>query len=100
MAAGLPGLGAFYSRPTVRIVADPFLSASETPTERQADLQLLSDDQAIWIGHTPGNEISIRVNDRVLNAAHSAGFVQTMLGTYCDRHGQPVFQTFRFVAQH
>lgn len=86
--------------PTTRIVADPFLSPTETPSERQADLQLLSDDQAIWAEHTPGNEISIGVDDRLLNAARSAGFVQTILGTYCDRHGQPVFQTFRFVARH
>jgi len=86
--------------PPVRIIADPFLSASETRSERQADLQLLSDGKAIWVEHTPGNEMLIGVNDRVLNAARSAGFVQVMLGTYCDRHGRPVFQTFRFIAQH
>jgi hypothetical protein len=85
--------------PTVRMVADSFLSTSETPSERQADLQLLSDDRTIWVEHTPGNEMLIGVNDRVLNAASGAGFVQTMLGIYRDRNGKPVFQTFRFVAR-
>jgi len=85
--------------PPVKIIANPFANSAETETQRQADLQLLSDGKAIWVERTSGNEILAGVNKRLLDAARNAGFEQQRLNVYNDSHGRPFFQTFRFIAR-
>jgi hypothetical protein len=75
-----------YSPPS--IPADDPLSA--------ANLPLLSDPQAIWVGHASGHEVQEGVNNRLWSAARQAGFEPEVLQTYCDRNGRAIFQTFRF----
>jgi len=85
-------------KPSERVIADPFMPADEPASQKQADLQLLFDANAVWVEHAPGSEVSKGINDRLLRVARGAGLEQAMLGTFCDRNGRPVFQTFRFVA--
>lgn len=85
------------NNPPVRIVADPFMPASETAAERQADLRLLSDGKIVWVQHTGENEIMPGVNERLMSAAHNAGFDEVVINAYTDRSGRPILQTFRFV---
>jgi hypothetical protein len=85
-------------KPPTRVPQDPFLAADESPAQKQADLELLSDANAIWVDRTPGHEISKGVHQRVLEAARRAGFEPVMLQTYCDRNGRPIFQTFGFTS--
>jgi 4-amino-4-deoxy-L-arabinose transferase-like glycosyltransferase len=75
--------------PPTRLAVDP-------PTK--SELELLADAKAIWVEHTPGNEIVEGVNGRVLASARRAGFDAVMLETYNDSNGRPMFQTLRFVA--
>ena len=84
-------------KPPERVIADPFMPANEPDSQRQADQQILFDDHAIWVEHTPGSEVSKGINDRLLRVAQTAGLEQVVVGTYCDRNGRPIFQTFRFV---
>jgi hypothetical protein len=74
----------------------PFMPPGDLPAQREADLQVLSDEKAIWVEHTPGQEFFKGAHDRVFDAAKQAGFSAEMLGTYYDRNGRAVFQTFRF----
>jgi hypothetical protein len=86
--------------PLTHPVDDPFLAPGHSPDQKQDDLKVLSDAKAIWVVHTPGNESSPGVNDRVLGAARRAGFRPVMLKTYSDSHGRPMFQTLQFALFH
>jgi hypothetical protein len=87
------------NEPPARTISDPFMPSDESGPQKQADLELLSDDKVIWVEHTPGNETSAGVNDRLLSVARDAGLEPAMLGAYGDRNGRPIFQTFRFHAR-
>jgi len=86
--------------PPTRLADNQFLAPGHSPGEKQDELQILSDAEAIWVLHTPGNESYSGVNDRVLNAARQAGFWSITLKTYSDSHGRPMFQTLRFAFLH
>jgi 4-amino-4-deoxy-L-arabinose transferase-like glycosyltransferase len=75
-------------KPPTRLAAEPF---------GKSELEILPDTKAIWVEHTPGNEISEGVNGRVLTAAQLAGFDPVMLATYADSNGRPIFQALRFI---
>jgi hypothetical protein len=60
------------------------------------DLSILSDPNAIWVDHTPGQEFSKGVHERVLAAARSAGFEPVVQQIYYDRNGRAVFRSFKF----
>jgi hypothetical protein len=85
-------------KPSERVIADPFMPAGEPAPQRQADLELLFDSHAVWVTHAPGSEISPGINDRWLRVAQLAGLRPVALGTFCDRNGRPIFQTFRLAA--
>jgi hypothetical protein len=51
----------------------------------------------IWIGHTPEFQQRPGGNERIFQAARSAGFEKQMIKTVPDRNGQPVYEIFRFV---
>ena len=84
-------------KPPVRQADDPFLAAAESPEQKQENLRILEDENAIWVEHTPPYESSAGINDRLLNAARRAGFAPVPLATYRDRNGRTIFQTLRFV---
>jgi hypothetical protein len=51
----------------------------------------------VWIGHTPQYQQTAGVNERIVQAARSAGFEKQIIKTVPDRNGRPVFEIFRFV---
>jgi hypothetical protein len=55
----------------------------------------LADD--VWIGHTSDYQQIAGINDRMVQAARSAGFEKRSIKTVPDRNGRPVFEIFRFV---
>jgi hypothetical protein len=57
---------------------------------------VVSDINAIWVDHTPGQEFSKGVHERVLAAARSAGFEPVMQQIYYDRNGRAIFRSFKF----
>ncbi|HLG99461.1 MAG TPA: hypothetical protein VKX49_24335 [Bryobacteraceae bacterium] len=83
--------------PSVRTVADPFLPPGEPEASRKADLELLSNPDAVWVEHTASSEVSRGINERLRQAAAAAGFDQAVLSTVCDQNGRPIFETFHFV---
>ena len=85
-------------RPSERVIADPFMPPGAAQPQKQADLQLLFDANAVWVAHAPGSEVSQGINDRWLRVVREAGLKPTPLGTFCDRNGRPIFQTFRLIA--
>jgi hypothetical protein len=62
---------------------------------RNGDQTRLAED--VWIGHTPEYQQMAGVNDRIAQAARSAGFEKQIIKTVPDRNGRPVFEIFRFV---
>jgi hypothetical protein len=62
---------------------------------REWDRARLSD--GVWIGHTPEYQQRAGANDRIVQAARSAGFEKRIIETVPDRNGRPVFEIFRFV---
>jgi hypothetical protein len=56
----------------------------------------ISDTDAIWVDHAPGQEFSKGIHERVLAAGRRAGFEPVMLKTYFDRNGRAMFQSFKF----
>jgi hypothetical protein len=86
-----------HDRPPARLVDDTFLSDAKPPVERQDDLRVLSDPQAVWLEHVPGDEASPGIDGKILSAAHLAGFDPVMIETYSDNNGRPIFQTLRFI---
>lgn len=83
-------------QPPVRTISDPFMPSDEPAAQKQADSQLLFDPGIVWAEYAPGSEISNGINDRLLGVARREGLEQVVLGTFCDRNGRPIFQTFRF----
>ncbi len=55
----------------------------------------LADD--VWIGHTSEYQQVAGVNEKMVQAARSAGFEKRIIETVPDRNGHPVFEIFRFV---
>ncbi len=62
---------------------------------RAWDQTRLAED--VWIGHTPEYQQRAGANERIVEAARSAGFEKRIIKTVPDRNGQPVFEIFRFV---
>jgi hypothetical protein len=60
----------------------------------------ISDTNAIWVDHVPGQEFSKGVHERVLAAGRAAGFEPVPLQIYYDRNGRAMFQSFRFKYSH
>jgi len=82
--------------PSERVIADPFMPPGESESQRKADLEILMDPNAVWVEHTPGNEFSKGINERLLQTAKKSGVEEVALGLVCDRNGRPIFQLFRF----
>ena len=53
------------------------------------------DPDAVWVGHTDGNEQFQGANGRFTAGAKAVGFEKQLLSTIADSHGRPVFQVFR-----
>lgn len=64
---------------------------------KEADVQILADEKAIWVEHVSGHEVFNGANDHVLEAARKARFSPVKLDTIYDRNGRAIFQTLRFV---
>ncbi len=60
----------------------------------------ISDINAIWVDHVPGQEFSKGVHERVVAAARGAGFEPVLLKIYYDRNGRPMFQAYAFKYNH
>jgi hypothetical protein len=65
------------------------------PDGPEWDRARLSDD--VWIGHTPEYQQRAGANERIVQAARSAGFEKRIIETVPDRNGRPVFEIFHFV---
>ncbi len=86
-------------KPITHPVGDPFLAEAHSPSQKRDELQTLSDRKGIWVEHVPGHEVAPGVDDRIIEAAHRAGFEPMMLQTYYDRNGRAIFQTLRFTSK-
>jgi hypothetical protein len=74
---------------------EKFLAPGITEAGRDWDRARLAED--VWIGHTPEYQQRAGVNERIVQAARSAGFEKQIIKIVPDRNGQPVFEIFRFV---
>lgn len=73
----------------------PMLPPSIDEAERKMRMDRLEDRNAVWVGHTDGNEQFPEANAQMLASLKAAGFEQSTLSTVADSHGRPIFQVFR-----
>ncbi len=72
------------------------LNAGALPLDLAAESGVSVPD-AVFIAHTPGNEIFQGVNSRMDDLARSAGERKETLKVIDDRHDRPIFQVYRYV---
>jgi hypothetical protein len=56
---------------------------------------MLSDTNAIFVGHVTSREVESGVNERLDRAAQAAGLRREVIRTISDSNGHPVFEIFR-----
>ncbi len=78
---------------------DPFMHTPMTGLDREFATRMLSRKDAIWIGHTEGNEILSGVSARLLEFAQASGHRKQVLRVISDRDGRPIFEIYRFRAE-
>jgi hypothetical protein len=76
------------------IADDGFLSPGASDEIRHRDHELLR--SALWVGHTPAYLELPGINERILQAAASAGFRKELIEVISDREGRAAFEIFRF----
>lgn len=73
----------------------------DTPPAHPAEEPfVISDINAIWVDHVPGQEFSKGVHEKVVAAARATGFEPVLLKTYFDRNGRAMFRSYRFKYSH
>lgn len=76
-------------------VDDGFLSPTVSGDAREWGRRVL--EQGLWIGHTAAYEEIAGLEERIVHAAHAAGYRKNLIETVPDTHGRPAFELFRFV---
>jgi len=74
------------------------LPLRSVPTNLQQIEGDLRNPKALWVSHVDGAEQFTGINARLATLAQSCGLHKVSERVYNDRHGRPVFQTFRFVS--
>jgi len=78
---------------------DPVMTDAPDEAQRRTIDNMLTSAQAVFIAHTPGNEVFPVPNRRFENLAATRGFSKEILRTVPDRHGRKIFEVYRFVRQ-
>jgi len=76
------------------------LTPQEIPGDAQsqaAAVRAMGVDDAVFLAHTPGNEMFLGVNAALDRAARAAGLRHEVLAIINDGHHRPVFQVYRYV---
>ena len=76
-------------------VTDAFLSATESEQDKAWQRGLL--ESGVWLGHTPAYQELSGWNEKITNAAATAGFRKELLKVIADRNGRETFEIFHFV---
>ncbi len=76
--------------------SDPVMKDPVSPSDQSLALRMLADRQALWVGHTEGNEIIPGVSARFATLAQAAGYQKQTVQVISDRHGRPVFEVYRW----
>ncbi len=66
---------------------------------RDPDSSYLKIPEALWVSHVTGQEFSRGLNTKLEAEATSQGLRKVPVKTYNDRHGNPIFETFRFTSR-
>ena len=70
----------------------PALDARDQQTVRD----WLNTPGTVFVSHTSATEVFPGVNGRLDQVAVSAGFRKESLGIFCDSHGRPIYEVFRY----
>jgi 4-amino-4-deoxy-L-arabinose transferase-like glycosyltransferase len=77
--------------------AQAALTEADPGREQQEQLlRMLSDTNAIWLGHVTSREEFHGVNAHLEKFSTAAGFQRELIRTVADSNGRPVFEIFRF----
>lgn len=74
---------------------EQFLSPAESEAQKAWDRGLL--ERGLWMGHTDDFQIFPGVNNRIAQAAATAGYRKEVIEVIPDRHGRSVFEIYRFL---
>jgi 4-amino-4-deoxy-L-arabinose transferase-like glycosyltransferase len=77
--------------------SDQAAKESMDDADRKSVNEMLAAADAVWIGHTEGNEILSGISARMLAFAEAAGYRKQVLKVIADRTGRPMFEVYRWV---
>jgi hypothetical protein len=80
------------------IIAGLFTTDTPSPEDREMIASIVSDSQALFVGHAPNREALPRVQERLALAASSSGHRKELVRVIADSNGRPVFELYRFAA--
>jgi len=77
--------------------SDPLSKADFSDDDRRAVLERIAIPNAVFVGHTEGNEFFTTVNPRLRSISEQAGYRREIFAELADRNGRPIFEVVRFV---
>ncbi len=78
--------------------SDQVTKESMNEDDRRILSEILSARDAVFVGHTEGNEIMSGVSAKMLEAAAGAGYRKKVLKVIGDRNGRPMFEVYRWTS--
>jgi 4-amino-4-deoxy-L-arabinose transferase-like glycosyltransferase len=85
-----------HGRLPLMVGSDQISKESMDDNDRRIWSEILSARNAVFVGHTEGNEVFGGVSAKVRSAAEASGYRKQVLKVIGDRHGRPLFEVYRF----
>jgi hypothetical protein len=80
----------------LRFASDPLMTDAPSALQQTQIQAMLSDPQAVFVGHVAAREAFTGVGSRLLRFANSHGYQKELLETIRDSNGRPVFEILQF----
>ena len=89
----------YLSHGTVKVAegTDPISKPQLSPDDRIIALRMVSEEGAIFVGHTKDFENFQGTNEKLVKFAVNEGYQREMMSVIADSFGRPAFEVYRFV---
>jgi len=77
--------------------SEPLMTDAPSELQEKVLRLMISDPEAVFVGHVAGEEMFPKVNQRLDRAAQRLGFRKQVLKTVADSNGRPRFEIFRLL---
>lgn len=78
------------------IGSDPMAAEAVGKSQKRDVHEIISAPDAVFVGHTQGNEVAPGINARLESLAQADGYRKEVLQVIADRNGRPIFEVYRF----